>query len=256
MTAYELMIKTNYAIIRGTEFNETQKADIVRQLRDNRITDGRKRTFDAYAYPRFYIPPYNNGKKLQTIIPMSPKTNIVADNAYEFEILRLLHLFEPDDEVAHMIEVTSDRLKNTCFGYQSCHYADCFDAGMMVLRFLSFAVTDDKAWIKKQIDMYNNHYDDKRRHNGVQKYYWLILSDMPLDIAQPEIERQKEFIIDHLNRSYLIKNGNEDVPLCAMRNALARLPEYSYIKDYKPYVHKKTGRLLFNTDKQINLQEA
>ncbi|MCL2397719.1 MAG: hypothetical protein FWC93_06590 [Defluviitaleaceae bacterium] len=51
---------------------------------------------------KFYLPPHNGGKKLQTIIPISPKTNIVADNAYEFEILRLLHLFGPDDEVAYM----------------------------------------------------------------------------------------------------------------------------------------------------------
>ena len=249
MTAYDLMIKTNHSIIRGEMFNDTQKADIVRQLRDNRITDGRKRTFDAYAYPKFYIPPHNNGKKLQTIIPMSPKTNIVADNAYEFEIIRLLHLFQPDDEVAHMIQVTANRLKHTCFGYKSCHYAECFEAGMMVLRFLSFAVTDDIDWIKKQITMYNDHFTDRRRHNGVQKYYWLILSQMPFDIAQPEIARQKEDIIDHLNRGYLIKSGNEDVPLYAMRNALARLPEYSYIKDRRPYISDKNGRLQFDMDK-------
>jgi hypothetical protein len=249
MTAYELMIKTNQSIIRGIEFDDAQKARIARLLRENKKTDGRKRTFDAYAYPRFYIPPYNNGKKLQTIIPISPKTNIVADNAYEFEIIRLLHLFQPDDEVAHMIDETKGRLKNTCFGYQRCHYAECFEAGMMVLRFLSFAATDDREWIKKQIDVYNTHFNDRKRHNGVQKYYWLILSDMPFDIAEPEIERQKEHIIDFLSRSYLIKSGNEDVPLCAMRNVLSRLPEYEYIKFRIPFVNEKTGRMEFNMAK-------
>jgi len=116
----------------------------------------------------------------------------------------------------------------------------------MVLRFLSFAAIDDIGWIKKQIAVYNNHFADRRHHSGVQKYYWLILSDMPFDIAQPEIERQKERIIEHLNRSYPVKDGNEDVPLCAMRNALARLPEYSHIKDRKPYVDEKSGKLRFN----------
>jgi len=246
MIAYELMVKTNHYLIRGGELTDTHKATIARRLHQNRATNGRMRTFDAYAYPRFFIPPYNNGKKLQTIIPMSPKTNIVADNAYEFEIIRLLHLFQPSDEVSHMIKVTSDRLKNTCFGYKSCHYADCFDAGMMVLRFLSFAEPNNLSWIQKQLDMYNSHFDDKRRHNGVQKYYWLILSNMPFDIAEPEIVRQKEHIIDHLNRSYLIKTGNEDVALYAMRNALSRLPEYEYIKDRKPYVCEKSGRLRFD----------
>ena len=116
----------------------------------------------------------------------------------------------------------------------------------MVLRFLSFALTDDIEWTQKQVTMYNDHFADRHRHNGVQKYYWLILSDMPYDIAEPEIIRQKENIIDHLNRSYLIKSGNEDVALYAMRNALSRLPEYDYIKDRKPYVSEKTGRLQFN----------
>jgi len=249
MTAYELMIKTNQYLIRGGELTDAHKANIVRKLRSNRITDGRVKTFDDYAYPRFYIPPYNNGKKLQTIIPMSPKSYIIADNAYEFEIIRLLHMFtQPNDEVSHMIKVTSDRLKNTCFGYQSCAYADCFEAGLTVLRFLSFAATHNRSWIQKQLDVYNNNFIDRRRHSGVQRYYWLILSDMPFDIAEPEIMRQKEHIIDQLNGSYLVKNGNEDVLLCVMRNTLARLPEYSYIKDRKPYVDEKTGRLKFNME--------
>lgn len=249
MKAYELMIKTNHYLIRGGVLTDAHKAKIVRQLYENKITDGRRRTFDAYAYPRFFIPPHNKGKKLQTVIPISPKTNIVADNAYEFEILRLLHLFQPDDEVAHMIDETKKRLRHTCFGYQSCHYAECFEAGMMVLRFLSFAADDDRAWLAKQIAMYNNHFADRRRHSGVQKFYWLILSDMPYDIAAPEIARQKEYILEHLSRSQQVKTGSEDVALCAMRNAIARLPEYSYLKDRKPYINEKTGRLQFNIDK-------
>ena len=246
MTAYELMIKTNHYLIRGGKLNDTQKDDIVRRLRANRITDGRIKTANAYAYPKFYIPPHNDGKRLQTVVPMSPKSNIIADNAYEFEIIRLLHMFQPSEEVSHMIEATSNRLKQTCFGYNGCYYADCFEAGLTVLRFLSFAVTDDRDWIKKQIAIYNNHFTDRRRHSGVQRYYWLILSDMPLDIAEPEILRQKEIIIGQLNQNYLMKTGNEDILLCVMRNTLARLPEYSYLKDRQPYVDKKDGRLRFN----------
>ena len=248
MIAYDLMIKTNHYLIRGGELSDAQKDTIVRKLYANKITDGRKRTFDPYAYPRFFIPPHNNGKKLQTVVPMSPKSNIIADNAYEFEILRLLHMFTPSGEVSHMIEETLGRLKHTCFGYQNCHYADCFEAGLTVLRFLSFAATNDSGWIRKQIAVYNGHFDDRKRHSGVQKYYWLILSDMPFDIAEPEILRQKEYILDHINRSYLVKTGDEDVLLCVMRNTLARLPEFSYIKDRKPFINVKTGRLQFNLE--------
>jgi len=249
MAAYNLMIKTNHHLIRGGTYSDCEKADIVQQLRESRLTDGRKRTFNnPYWYPEFYIPPHNNGKRLQTVIPMSPKTHIVADNAYEFEIIRLLHQFQPDDEVSHMIKGTINRLKQTCFGYEGCHYAECFEAGLTVLRFLSFAATHDKDWIQKQIAVYNNHFADSRRHSGVLRYYWLILSDMPFDIAQPEILRQKHTIIEHINRGYVIKNGNEDVLLCVMRNVLARLPEYSYIRNRQPFVDDKNGKLRFNMD--------
>jgi len=249
MSAYELMINTNRYLIRGGELSDAQKRTVARKLRAGRATDGRFRTFDAYAYPRFYLPPYNNGKKMQTVIPISPGTNIVADNAYEFEILRLLHLFDPDGETKHMLEETAGRLKHTCFGYKSCHYAECFEAGMMVLRFLTFALPDDTDWIHKQITMYNKHYADRKRHSGVQKYYWLILSDMPFNIAEPEIQRQREAILEQLSRRHPVKTGNEDVALCAMRNALARLPEYAYLKDRMPTVDAKDGRLYCNIDK-------
>ena len=55
-------------------------------------------------------------------------------------------------------------------------------------------------------------------------------------------------ILDHLSRSYLVKTGAEDVPLCVMRNTLARLPEFSYIKDRKPFVNVRTGRLQFDLE--------
>ena len=247
MAAYELMIKTNHYLIRGGVLNDAQKSNIVRQLQAGRITDGVKRTFNnPNWYPNYYIPPHNSGKRLQTVIPMSPKSYIVADNAYEFEILRLLHLFQPGDDVSHMIEGTLNRLKKTCFGYEGCHYAECFEAGLTVLRFLSFAATHDRDWINKQVAVFNNHFAGNRRHSGVLMYYWFILTDMPFDIAEPEILRQRETIIDNINRSYTIKNGNEDILLCVMRNTLARLPEFSYLKDRKPYVDAKNGRMRFN----------
>jgi len=251
MKAYELMIKTNRYLLRGGVLTDAHKAKIVRELRAGRVTDGRLRTFDPYAYPKYYIPSYNNGKKLQTLIPISPKTNINADNAYEFEILRLLHMFDPDGEVAEMIEGTLKRLKKTCFGYQSCHYAECFESGLNVLRFLTFAAPEDKDWMQKQITVYNDHYADSHHHSGVQKYYWYILSEMPFDIAEKELLRQKDLIADHLNRSIKIKTENDDIPIYAMRNALSRLPEYLYIKDRKPYEEK--GRLYFDLDHVSNI---
>jgi len=133
-------------------------------------------------YPQYYIPPYNGGKKLQTVIPMSPKTHILSANAYELEILRLLALFAPDNpEVKEMVAKTLERLKNTCFGYQSCHVGECFHAGLIVLRFLAAAAPRETEWIKKQIDVYESHADDAKRHSGVNKYYLLCLSELKIN---------------------------------------------------------------------------
>jgi hypothetical protein len=97
---YDLMIKTNRYLIRGGELNDAQKANIACRLlaeRDAEATDARVMK-QSVSYPKFYVPPHNNGKRLQTIIPMSPKTFQVADNAYEFEIIRLLHLFTQSND--------------------------------------------------------------------------------------------------------------------------------------------------------------
>lgn len=244
MTAYETMLKTNYHLIRGGTYSNAEKAYIVKRLYDNRETDGKMRKAE-FAYPKFFIPPHNNGKALPTIIPMSSKTFQVGDNAYEFEILRLLKMFSPpNSDVSQMLEVTSERLKHTCFGYKSCYGCECFDASIVVLRYLTFAKPTNTEWLKKQIAVYNTHFADKRRNAGVQRYYWLCLADMPFDIAEMEIERQKDFIINQLSQSHLIKGENADIPLYVMRNALARLPAFSYIKNRHPYI--KNGQLHFN----------
>ena len=248
---YELMIKTNHHLIRGGELTDSQKTNITRQLLTAKINMGS----DPWLYdgamnahkPAFFVPPYNNGKKLKTVIPMGAQTAQVSDNSYELEIIRLLHKFtQPNKEIANMVEVTENRLKQLCFGYKDCFYAECFHASIVVLRFVSSVMPTDTHWIKKQITGYNKHFNDRRWHSGVHKYYWLCLSDMPFEIAEHEINRQKERIIEQLSRSYLMKNENDDIPLYAMRNALARLPEYSYLKERRPYFDEKTKRLHFN----------
>jgi len=247
MNTYDLMIKTNHHLIRGGELTEAQKANIAQQFLATRVEVGSVPGFydgDKFHYkPAYFIPPE---KKLKTIIPMGAQTEQVSNNAYELEIIRLLYKFKPNDDVAQMIEFTKERLKKNCFGYKDCFYCECFHASIVVQRFISSVSPTDTKWISKQISGYNKHFNDKRWHGGVQWYYWLSLSDMPYDIAEPEIQQQKEKIIEQLNRTYPVKNENDDIPLYAMRNALARLPEFSYIKNRKPFMDEKTGRLKFD----------
>jgi len=245
MTAYEIMLKTNRYMIRGGEYSDAEKIGIAQQLHQNRITDGKMRVA-PYSYPKFFIPPYNSGKALPTIIPMSAKTFQVGDNAYEFEILRLIRMFatEEEDELSNMLDVTSERLKHTCFGYKSCGDCECFEASIVVLRYLTFAEPNNTSWIEKQLAIYHKHFADKRRSAGVQRYFWLCLSNMPFDIAEGEIKKQRENILTQLRQSHKIKGEHDDINLYVMRNTLARLPEFSYLSNRKPY--EQAGQLHFS----------
>ena len=221
MTAYDLMIKTNHHLIKGGQLTDAHKVNITRQLFAARH-DGRRRPKfmqdDPNMYPQFFIPPFNDGKKLQTVIPMSPKTQILSANSYELEIIRLLHMFaQNNSNVAHMVSETIARLKRTCFGYKNCIVGECFESGILTLRFLSTVAPGQTNWIQKQVELFNSHYADKRRHSGVLKYFWLCLSEMPADIAKPEIARHRDEIVNQLAKS------KDDVLTKTMQNALVRL---------------------------------
>ena len=233
MTAYELMIKTNHYLIKGGELTEPQKANITGQLLAARSPQNEVERFqrsmkDAVMYPSVYIPPYKGGEKYQTVIPMSPKTHILSANSYELEILRLLHMFAGQNgEVCDMIGETVTRLKKSCFGYQSCGYGECFESSVIALRFIAVVAPDDTEWQKKQIAVFNKHFKEKRRSAGVLHYYWLCLSELPLEVAASEILSHRENILIQLSRNKTSVNETQVVVKCVMENTLARLPEHS-----------------------------
>ena len=271
MTAYDLMIKTNHHLIKGGNLTEPQKANVVRQLLEARSDERTKQSFykgvkypgntdkngSGHMYPVFFIPPYNNNKKYQTVIPMSPKTHILSANAYELEIIRLLYLVAPDDPtIQDMVNKSLERLKTTCYGYHDCTVGECFHTALIVLRFIAAAAPSDTGWIDKLLIFFKRHMDEKLTlrgkgvHGNVLWYYWLCLSELPSPLAEPEIRRYKDKIIGQLSRSSVINSENDKinhpVMICAIRNALARLLEYNYIKDRQPYLNEKDGRLHFD----------
>ena len=266
MTAHELMIKTNHYLIKGGMLTDSQKVNIVRQLLAARSDDRIKKSFYKNmnyqnntdkdgnivgTYPAFYIPPYNDNKKLQTVIPMSPKTHILASNAYELDIIRLLYLFAPKHPgIIDIVIKTFKRLENSCPGGDCCQ-GECFHSSLPVLRFFAVAALHDTAWIKRLISKINNHIDDKQKCNGgTIGYYWLCLSELPLEIAEPELLRYKNDLIARLNKNTIMNSEkdkvNNPVLFCAIRYCLCRLPEYEYIKNRQPYVSDKNGRLYFD----------
>jgi len=271
MTAYELMIKTNHHLIKDGELTDAQKANIVRQLLTAQSDERIKQSFykgvkypgntdkngTGHMYPLFFIPPYNENKKYQTVIPMSPKTHILSANSYELEIIRLLYMLAPkNSDVQDMVEKTLARLKTTCYGYHDCAVGECFHTALIVLRFVASTAPNDTEWIGKLLSFFKRHMDEKLAlrgkgvHGNVLWYYWLCLSELPLPLAKPEIQRYKDKIIIQLSRSSVMNSENDKtnhpVMICAIRNALARLPEYAHIIDRQPYVNEKDGRLHFD----------
>jgi hypothetical protein len=209
MTAYELMIKTNHYLLGGGVLTEAQRQNIVGQLLPARSTHEQARRFyqgvrlpgnidgdGRRMYPVFFIPPYHDGKKYPTVTGVTPKTHILSANAYELEILRLLCLFDPDDpDVAEMIDYTLARLKTTCFGNMDDGVGECFDASLIVLRFLVAAAPGETRWIMDRIDSFNRHFTKKRRPRGVLWYFYLCLSELPDPVAAPEILKHHEALV-------------------------------------------------------------
>jgi len=267
MTAHELMIKSNHYLLKGGKFTDAHKANLVRQFLSARSDEGTKQRFykgvrypgnadktgGGHMYPMFFIAPYNGGKKLQTVIPMSPGTHILSANSYELEIIRLLHTFAPDNpDVAAMVKATLHRLKTTCYGYNDCAVGECFHSALIVLRFLACAAPDDVEWIGKLIRFFRKHLDAKMGSKyvcaNVIYYYWMCLSELPIEFARPEILRYTAQMTERLGSSWLINTDrdrvNNPVIACVIRDALARLSGYAHIKDRKPYV--SNNRLYFD----------
>lgn len=265
MTAYELMLKTNHYLIKGGTLNESQKQNIARQfLSDissqntvnrfhNSVNSPKVENGDSrLMYPLFFIPPYNNGKKFKTILGQMPKTQILSANMYELEIIRLLNILSPENEiVSDMTLRTLARLKTTCFGNRDDGLGECFDASLVVLRFLAVVTPAEIEWINSRIVNYNNHVDEKKRPWFAKWYFWLCLSELPFPIAEAEIMKYKSEIILWLTTKSCVMNSEQDkiippVILCILRNMLCRLEEYEYIKNQQPYVSEKDNRLHFD----------
>lgn len=255
MSVYRTAIETNYRLIKSGELSEPERAAIVSELlsaaepaEPAEFTGGRE------LYPLFYIPP--EGVGLRSLMGQTPKTKIFAGNMYELEILRLLCLLAPEDpRVASMRGRTLRRLKSTCFGWEDDGVGECFDASLLVLRFLCAAAPEDRNWIKSRIANYNNHAGEKKRPWFSLWYFWLCLSEMPPELALPEIERRREELEKKLRRSYVM-NSPQDRALhpmlvCMLRNLMSRLPEYSRIRGLAPSIDPRDGRVFLDVAAEV-----
>ena len=190
-SSHEWMVWINHRLIAGDgAVGAREKADIADRLLAARAEPDRVKRFLAgfrspWMYPAFFVPPFNHGKKLPTILGQRPGTHIFSANSHELEILRLLVLFAPDDpKVRDMAARTLDRLRTTCFGFKGCEKGECFDASLAALRFLAAATPGEREWMEGLIQKYHQHFHDKKRSWQIKWYYGLCLSELPEEMAR------------------------------------------------------------------------
>ena len=245
MSAYRTAIETNYRMIKGENIAENEREAIVGELLGAAEAVPAMPTGSRAMYPVFFIPP--EGVKLQSLMAQIPKTKILAGNMYELEILRVLCLLAPEDpRVASMRDATLERLRSTCFGWEDDGVGECFDASLIVLRFLCAAAPGDREWIRSRIENYNRHVGERKRPWFSLWYFWLCLSEMPLELALPEIDGHREELEKKLRRSYVM-NSEQDRALhpmliCMLRNLMCRLPEYGWLKGRQVVIGPGDGR--------------
>ena len=249
MNTYELVVDTNFRLITGEVLDDQSKADIVSQLRSARSTPEDAERFHKAMrcpgnidkkgrrmYPEFYIPPYNDGRKLKTLFGQQAGTHILSANMYELEILRLLFVLAPYDlNELRMIQHTLKRLKTTCFGGDGCWTGECFEAGLVALRFLATVEHLEINWMQKLLKVYQDHFNDKKRPRALEWYFWLCLDELFSVIGDPLIEQHQQRMLDTFNT--LKKSGwrNEDerkaktMLLCTLCRNLSRFPDYNHL---------------------------
>ena len=264
MTVYEVLIKTNYCLIKKELLSEKQKQNIVNMFLSSVSTKNETLKFykgvrfpnnidkeGRRMYPIYFIPPYNDGKKYKTVMTQTPKTHILSANSYELEIIRLLYLFGSENPVVkNMVSKTLERLRSTCFGNSDDGVGECYDSSLIVLRFLASVAPNEIKWINERIETFHRYFNEKHRIWCLTWYFYLCLSELPFSIAEPEILKYEDEFLKQLNISCVMNSEHDKethlMLICVVRNCLSRLSQYEYIKDRLPFVNPKDNRLCFD----------
>jgi len=233
------------------------REDILKYKRRNKVnveTDN--------IYPNYYVPPYNGNKKLRLVQGYLPKTNILYANYFELEILRLLYLFAPENKkVSEMIDITLQRLKNTCFG-NSCTQGECMATGISVLRLLAAVTPDDLEWIDSLLNPLGNAFLSfgngmAATQKGIPLSYLLMaFADINNEKTRGFLSRKKEWLLGLLRKGWItgkLSNGKISegdtynlMGKYIIRNALGTLPEYKDISKFTIYISSEDGRCYCN----------
>ncbi len=271
MEKYEILMEMNRKIVFGEEISDTEKKEAVsallegkcnqeevskykRQMRVNLETDN--------IYPNYYIPPHNGNKKLRLVQGYLPKTNILYANHYELEVLRLLHMFLPGDQVVDdMVKDTLQRLQDPYFE-NSCAQGERLTTGISVLRFLAEVQPDRTKWINRLLNPFGTIFlsfgnGQAAIQQGVPVSYLLMaFADINNEKTKAWIAQKKEWLLELLRRGWItgkLSNGKISegdtynlMVKYIIRNAIGTLPGYEDISKYKIYVDDRDERCYCN----------
>lgn len=239
---YRILMEINRRMILGETITDNEKQKAITALlngiacgEDIRKYKKRMRVNEVRdtIYPNYYIPPYNNNKKLRLIQGYLPKTNILYANHYELEILRLLWLMAPEDEkVMEMVQNTVHRLKNTCFGI-SCTQGECLATGISVLRFLAVVQPDDAEWIEQLLIPLGERFLNFGNEIPLS-YLLMTFTDINNEKTKELMSQKRDWLVMLLNSSRMSGKGTDNYKLMEkriIRKALEMLAEAEEDKD-------------------------
>ncbi len=236
MERYEIFSTWNEKRLQGCEINAEERRMWTSQLIQGAAAPSKSARYMTgqyrHMYPLFYIPPYNAGAKLRLLSGELPKTHLLSANHYELEILRLLALYDRENEqVAEMLEKTAQRLQTTCFAH-FCADGECPGATVSFIRFWSAYQPQDAQTIEDILAKLHAYHDEKghwQQGFDIPKfYYWLALSELSAPRAEEEIACSRDWLLSLLRRGWLVRESGADsfnIRLkYIVRNTLARLP--------------------------------
>ena len=271
MEKYKILMEMNRKIVFGEEIPDREKEEAVTILLngicDKEEVSKYKRRMKVNAetdniYPNYYIPPHNGNKKLRLIQGYLPKTNILYANHYELEIIRLLYMFTPKNQIVdEMVKNTLRRLKGSCFG-NSCTQGECLATGISVLRFLAKVHPDDTEWMDKLLNPLGAVFlsfgnGQAAIQQGIPMSYLLMaFTDINNEKTKELIMQKREWLLGLLRRGWItgkLSNGRISegdtynlMGKYIIRNAIGTLPGYEDVSKHEIYVSGSDERCYCN----------
>jgi len=239
---HELLNDINERISMGIAISDEEKAKAVRLITEElgsdilEKIDGLTSKDLESMYPLFITAKSNGKKKERLITGELPKTKILADNSYELEALRLLALWgERTPEVNEVLLTTERRIKNTCFGV-FCVKGECPGASIASLRFYTALHPEDLTMQSMIVDELKKHRDYRGKWTLDIPYFYLIyaMTDCDYNVIEEELNYASVDLAISVSKPWLVEPF-QVIRKYVVKNFLARLPQYAYLKDRTYY---------------------